>query len=100
MTTQSEAIANFDKVDTDTSFFVVDYTTGVPCAGKLTNISMIRILAFNNMRFYKCTLINIMRNRGIEEYHQFYKIAHNKLNLTVSFSSFHFISITNHPHVL
>ena len=36
MTSQSETMVHFDKVDTDTSFFVVDYTTGVPCGGKST----------------------------------------------------------------
>ena len=34
MTSQSETMVHFDKVDTDTSFFVVDYTTGVPCGGR------------------------------------------------------------------
>ena len=46
MTTESEAMVNFDKVDTDTSFFVVDYTTGVPCGGESTNPSTIRIIVF------------------------------------------------------
>ena len=32
-TTQSEATVVFEKIDSDTSFFVVDYTTKIPCGG-------------------------------------------------------------------